>query len=832
MVGAYRVVRFLGAGGMGAVYEVEHGMMRTRHAMKVLGEAYRHSAQVRERFTREAQLMFALGAHPNIVRATDIVDHDETLGLVIDLVDGGDLGEALEARPGPLPWGEVWRILKPVVSAVAFAHAQQVVHRDLKPDNVLLRRDGSWPGVPMVADFGIAKVIGTESATRTQSRMGTAAYGAPEQFRNAKEVGPEADVWGLAMLVWRLVRGGLPVDPEDNLAVIKLYEGLTPVPRLVGVPEGVAHAVAAALNIDPSQRPRDAGVFGKLLAAEDTEHFTAPADGHRVPLRAVPDSPRETPSEAPSETKKPAGAGEARVAANQSAPPDEVDRQLSGAVLSKARTEAPPAPSRSGRLWLSVALVLFVLSGIGYGISRRPPAELAEQPAPAPVEPEPAPNAEVAQLPSPVPAPSAPPEVVAEPSEVAEAPDGFDEPPLGLEDTLDAPDVLAPELGPPVLEPFPQRFVRTEPGFFPMGSPPYEEGRGEDETQREVTLTIPAWVGRYEVTQGEWEAVLGTRPSFFANCGRECPVENVTWYEAVEFANARSRRENLEECYQNGRFKGLRCLGYRLPTEAEWEYVARAGVAEARFGRVEGIGWFAGNSGGVTHPVALKRRNAFGLRDMFGNVAEWTNDWYGVDGVEGEDPVGPLFGTERVIRGGAFNAGPEALRAAARERAEPGFRSERIGLRLARTAAMKPPEVIERAFDETAGLTPGDDRYSEPLPGRRNGKVVLTQGLLIVHGGMKRDTVRDRIDLQLSGLGRCYAAVIAVRPNVAGEVTLGFEIVSDGTTRSVGLTASTLGHADLEKCIRDTVWQWQFPPPPNGATARVRQKIGLRNGGG
>ena len=287
-LGAYRVVRFLGAGGMGSVYEVEHAVMRTRHAMKVLGDQYRRSPAVRERLRREAQLMFQLGAHPHIVRATDYVETDDAAGVVIDLLDGGDLGQSLDARPGPLPWHEACRILEPIVSAVAFAHASHVVHRDLKPENVLLRRDGTWPGVPMVADFGIAKVLGSEHATRTQARMGTAGYGAPEQFRNAKEVGPEADVWSLGMLTYRLVTGALPVDPEDNMALLKLYEGLTPVPRLTGVPDAVAHAVEAALNPDPGQRPRDAGVFGKLLAVEAAS-WVAP-QGHAAGSLATPEA--------------------------------------------------------------------------------------------------------------------------------------------------------------------------------------------------------------------------------------------------------------------------------------------------------------------------------------------------------------------------------------------------------------------------------------------------------------------------------------------------------------------------------------------------------------
>ena len=288
ILGSYRIIRFLGAGGMGSVYEVEHTAMGTRHALKVLGDHHFHSPGVRERFKREAELMFRLGEHPHIARATDVIDQPHSLALVLDLVEGGDLAQALETRPGPLPWPQVWRILQPVVEAVAFAHQNGVVHRDLKPENILLRSTGTWPGTPLVADFGIAKVLGSDGATRTQARMGTACYSSPEQFKNARDVGPEADVWALGMLAWRLVMGRLPMDPESQDQLYRLYNGLLQVPRLAGVPAPVAEAVAAALLVHAGQRPRDASVLAKLLSVE-----SAP-----VPAPAVPVAPSPGPVKA------------------------------------------------------------------------------------------------------------------------------------------------------------------------------------------------------------------------------------------------------------------------------------------------------------------------------------------------------------------------------------------------------------------------------------------------------------------------------------------------------------------------------------------------------
>ena len=208
-----------------------------------------------------------------------------------------------------------------------------------------------------------------------------------------------------------------------------------------------------------------------------------------------------------------------------------------------------------------------------------------------------------------------------------------------------------------------------------MGSPEDEEGRWNDETQHEVTLSQGFWMGKHEVTQAEWEALMGSNPSWFYRCGSRCPVETVSWKDVQKFIQKLNERESG---------KGYR---YRLPTEAEWEYAARAGTAGARHGELDAIAWYYdGKSSGRTHPAGEKRGNGWGLHDMLGNVSEWTADWYGTYRSRSvTDPTGPRTGWTRVYRGGSWFNTRGHVRSANRSYDAPGNRDGSIGFRLVRT---------------------------------------------------------------------------------------------------------------------------------------------------
>ena len=286
-------------------------------------------------------------------------------------------------------------------------------------------------------------------------------------------------------------------------------------------------------------------------------------------------------------------------------------------------------------------------------------------------------------------------------------------------------------------------------GSFTMGSPESEAGRNDDEAAVGVTLTHSFWFGTHEVTQGIWSEVMRSNPSYFSACGAECPVERISWFDSAEFMNRLSARDGLTPCYSLGDCSGTAgsgtvvgeqapvwgrgdfecataelvtsCSGYRFPTEAEWEFAARANTTGATYvGALEfvskrnapnlsKIAWYAGNSvvdynpafdcsawkarelSGPRcgpKPVGLRTPNPNQLQDVLGNVWEWTSDWYKKDrsvaGVGLVDPQGPQSGEIRVFKGGSWRDSAVHSRSAARRGSRPQWRYASLGLRLAR----------------------------------------------------------------------------------------------------------------------------------------------------
>ncbi|MFC1524545.1 SUMF1/EgtB/PvdO family nonheme iron enzyme [Thermodesulfobacteriota bacterium] len=218
---------------------------------------------------------------------------------------------------------------------------------------------------------------------------------------------------------------------------------------------------------------------------------------------------------------------------------------------------------------------------------------------------------------------------------------------------------------------------------YPVGSgnyPAWELGRYADEIPHQVTLSQSFYIQTTEVTQAQWQAVMGSNPSYFSSCGNDCPVDSVSWNQIQTFL-----------------FR-LNAMGegtYRLPTEAEWEYAARAGSTTAfanggitvsfctNDANLVAMGWYCFNANSTTLSVAQKLDNSWDLYDMHGNVLEWVQDWYGsYPNSAVIDPTGPGSGTDRVNRGGSWDGSALEARSAYRSYHSPDYSSSRIGFRL------------------------------------------------------------------------------------------------------------------------------------------------------
>jgi formylglycine-generating enzyme required for sulfatase activity len=227
-----------------------------------------------------------------------------------------------------------------------------------------------------------------------------------------------------------------------------------------------------------------------------------------------------------------------------------------------------------------------------------------------------------------------------------------------------APPPLAFDLGGVTME-----FILVPAGTFMMGD---ANGTSGDQPVHQVTFTWPFYVSKYQVTQEQWQEVMGGNPSHFK--GPRNPVDNVSWDDCQQFLAALSRK----------------LTGWKasLPTEAQWEYACRAGC-KGRFcfgddeSKLGEYGWFDANAESATHPVGMKKPNAWGLYDMHGNTWEWCNDWFGdYTSKPQTNPQGPATGSKRVLRGGAFLSGPARHASSYRRGSAPDVRQFYYGLRV------------------------------------------------------------------------------------------------------------------------------------------------------
>jgi eukaryotic-like serine/threonine-protein kinase len=306
----YQIVRTIGEGGMGTVYEAFHPVLKKRFAIKTLLASIAQIPDARARFLREAEVAARIN-HPNVVRVTDVGTDGEIPYMVMEFLEGQTLGGLLAAR-GHLEIIETMDIMLPVLSAVAAGHAQGIVHRDLKPENIFLTQ-GSWGELsPKVLDFGVSKLIGDAASvalTGTMTVLGTAAYMSPEQARGAREVDHRSDQYALGLILYEMLTGtrGHPGDnPFEVLHNISTRAIVPPREYRPDCPPALEEIVIRMLAPAPEQRfPTLLDVGAALLAfASDKSRLTM-GDAFRQHRATAVLPASETPSQSQAQVRPP-----------------------------------------------------------------------------------------------------------------------------------------------------------------------------------------------------------------------------------------------------------------------------------------------------------------------------------------------------------------------------------------------------------------------------------------------------------------------------------------------------------------------------------------------
>jgi formylglycine-generating enzyme required for sulfatase activity len=688
--GRYTILRKLGEGGMGAVYLAEDPLLGRRVALKVplLG-----SPEVVQRFLREARAAAAVD-HSHVCPVHDVGCVDGVHYLTMPFIEGQPLTQLLDGQRG-LPVPQAVGIVHTLALAL---HERGLMHRDLKPANVMLRHGKE----PVLMDFGLARGYADDGQrlTSTGAAVGTPAYMSPEQINgDPQALGPATDSYSLGVILFELLTGRRPFDaPGVEQLYFQIFQEERPKPSQVrpDVPPGLDAVCLRALAKKPGDRFTSMAEYAGALA---------PWLGPPTPSAAPAVPPPATQRIACPHCRKPLKLTAAQWGQRLRCPACGEAFTVSDLATLPRRPPGPPgetltpvsertvrrAPPQPFGVWLLAGVAGLALVGwvaLGWLAPDGGPGRLTPS-AKQPVagngpgrERRVAPTTEGQQGP---PAPAAP----------------------GTPATM--PRLQRPnDLAAGITNSIGMKLVLIPAGTFMMGSPETEWGRSADERPHEVAITRPFYLGVYEVTQAEYQRVIGHNPSWFCATGGgkdkvagmdtdRFPVENVSWNDAFRFC--RKLSELPEEKRQGS--------VYRLPTEAEWEYACRAGAPAGHpfhFGpslsseQANFDGHFpygvAPTGQHLDHTTATGSypANAFGLHDMHGNVWEWCADWHEADYYKSsprEDPSGPGGGWVRVLRGGCWADDGRSARAAFRLRGVPTDQNGHIGFRVALVPSSK-----------------------------------------------------------------------------------------------------------------------------------------------
>jgi formylglycine-generating enzyme required for sulfatase activity/serine/threonine protein kinase len=671
-LGQYELLQKLGEGGMGTVWKALHLRLKRHVAIKLLREARLRDFDARARFQREMEAVGRLD-HMHLVRAHDAGELEGRHFLAMEFLDGTDLSKVVRSH-GPLQIADACEVVRQAAIGLQHAHENGLVHRDVKPSNLMLTQNGTVK----VLDLGLARLLDagrpTGDLTDEGKIVGSGNFIAPEQIVDTRTADARADVYSLGCTLYFLLAGKAPFSgPEfDTIGKKLLAHSHRPFPSIrkqrSGVPEALSNLLIRMVAKDPTKRIQTAQsvveAIGQFCTGNNLKRLATGELGNRSHFPEV----------------------------------------------------QPISSRRHGRLWLILPgtaflaliawnsqMLLMVVRGEGQltvtgdqgkiVLTRKKTAELITlEPAQRDGFRVGAGEYDVRFADDPISAIPQPSRIIISTGQRTVVKLRRDSSALlSLNSSSDFKKTEAPvdPLRPKeIVNSIGTRLRLIPAGEFVMGSPGTEQGRDPSEgPQHNVRITRPFYIGAFEVTQAEYELVTGRNPSRFQDAveiaptlhdasTKKLPVESVRWPDAVEFCEKLSLMDAERKAGHD----------YRLPTEAEWEYACRAKSAtvfhfgdtlspgQANFNTKFPYGAAAPSTKiGCPKAVCSFQPNAWGLYDMHGNVWEWCHDWFDEDHYHHalkNDPQGPKTGMHHVLRGGGWGVRGDWCRSARRTTGE------------------------------------------------------------------------------------------------------------------------------------------------------------------
>ncbi len=700
-IGPYEILEKIGVGGMAEVYKGRHVALQRLVAIKFLGRSLQADQGLTQRFRREAQAIAAM-RHPNIVQVHDFGNFEGGHYLVMEYVEGTDLRRDIDRRrqkKKPFTPAEILNVIKQIAQALDYAHKQGIIHRDVKPGNILLTKDGQ----AILGDFGLVMLRDRISQATLGTSFGTPEYIAPEQAMDSRAALPQSDIYALGGIVYEMVTGQLPFEADSalSLALKHISEDPTPPRKFArNLPQGVENAILRALAKEPKQRYDTAQEFVEALrqawekAGKTPE--AAPAEAF-IQSDTIPPPPSKN---AP--TTKPKRPTNKRPNAQQT-PPAKAPATVPQTPSTPAQQTPTAPPPQKRRIWPVLGLLLILLIGGGYAAAR-----MGYLPWPAPLSPTMtatptkanatatrtvAATTAAATTSVPLTATNTPTLTPTQKPTTQNTPTSTSTPtttPTPTPTALPTPTATPTATPTPSLIPgqaltreVDSMVVHFVPGgSFLMGAAADDaDARKHEQPQHEVTLS-PFWIDQTEVTTDQYKLCVAagdceapvTRTAYDNLARGNHPMNYISWEDAAAYCAWVAAETGWD---------------VRLPTEAQWE---KAASWDPQTQTKRRYPW--GNEFDATR-VALSGRtsavgsfptgvSAYGALDMAGNAWEWVSDWYDKDYYAvtefPADPTGPADGQLRVLRGGDFSstgANKTHLRTSYRETGYPASASSR-----------------------------------------------------------------------------------------------------------------------------------------------------------